>query len=127
MLDFNASSTSVPVRRTVSPLAYRRKFFAPVILPNGRLLGGAEQGNTRPVYIPEIFDPATETWQSNLPASSVPRVYHCVALLLPDGRVWNAGGNPNNGVWELGTQFFSPDYLFNGDRPTISGNPTVGG
>ena len=67
------------------------------------VLGGAEQGNTRPVYIPEIFDPATETWQSNLPASSVPRVYHCVALLLPDGRVWNAGGNSNNGVWELRT------------------------
>jgi hypothetical protein len=128
MLDFNASSTSVPIRRTVSPLVYRRKFFAPVILPNGRLLvlGGAEQGNTRPVYRPEIFDPATETWQSNLPASSVPRVYHCVALLLPDGRVWNAGGNSNNGVWELRTQFFSPDYLFKGARPTIPANPTVG-
>ena len=25
------------------------------------------------------------------------------------------------------TQFFSPDYLFKGARPTISGNPTVGG
>jgi hypothetical protein len=129
MLDFNASSTSTPVRRSVSPTAYRRKFFAPVILPDGKLLvlGGSEQGNVTPVYIPEIFDPVSETWQSNLPQASIPRVYHCVALLLPDGRVWNAGGNPNNGVWRPETQIFSPGYLFAGTRPTISGDPTVGG
>ncbi|MGA7602148.1 MAG: galactose oxidase-like domain-containing protein, partial [Nitrososphaeraceae archaeon] len=129
MLDFNASSTSTPVRRSVSPTAYRRKFFAPVVLPDGKLLvlGGSEQGNVTPVYIPEIFDPVSETWQSNLPPASIPRVYHSVALLLPDGRVWNAGGNPNNGVWRPETQIFSPSYLFAGTRPTISGNPTVGG
>ena len=129
MLDFNASSTSTPVRRSVSPTAYRRKFFAPVVLPDGKLLvlGGAEQGNVTPVYIPEIFDPVSETWQSNLPPASIPRVYHSVALLLPDGRVWNAGGNPNNGVWRPETQIFSPSYLFAGTRPTISGDPTVGG
>ena len=71
-----------------------------MILPDGKLLvlGGSEQGSSTPVYIPEIFDPVTETWQSNLPPASIPRVYHSVALLLPDGRVWNAGGNPNNGV-----------------------------
>ncbi|MGA9297973.1 MAG: kelch repeat-containing protein, partial [Nitrososphaeraceae archaeon] len=47
MLDFNASSTSTPVRRSVSPTAYRRKFFAPVVLPDGKMLvlGGSEQGN----------------------------------------------------------------------------------
>ena len=80
-----------------------------------------------PVYIPEIFDPVSETWQSNLPPASIPRVYHSVALLLPDGRVWNAGGNPNNGVWRPETQIFSPIYLFAGTRPTISAEPTVGG
>ena len=129
MLDFNASSTSTPVRRSVSPLAYRRKYLAPVILPDGKLLvlGGAEDSNMTPVYIPEIFDPVSETWQSNLPPASIPRVYHCVALLLPDGRVWNAGGNPNHGIWRPETQIFSPPYFFAGTRPTISGNPTVGG
>ena len=103
--------------------------MAPVILPDGKLLvlGGAEDSNMTPVYIPEIFDPVSETWQSNLPPASIPRVYHCVAVLLPDGRVWNAGGNPNNGVWRPETQIFSPSYLFAGTRPTISGDPTVGG
>jgi hypothetical protein len=128
MLDFNASSTSTPIRRTVSPTVYRRKFFDPVILPNGKLLvlGGSEQASAIPVYIPEMFDPVTETWLSNLPAASIPRVYHSVALLLPDGRVWNAGGNPNNGAWRPETQIFSPDYLFAGPRPTIFGTATIG-
>jgi hypothetical protein len=60
---------------------------------------------------PEMFDPVTETWQT-LPAASWPRVYHQVALLFPDGRVWVAGGMPVNGVGEARTEVFSPDYLF---------------
>jgi hypothetical protein len=127
ILDFNASTTSSPVIRNVSPIAYRRKWLAPVILPNGKLLvlGGAESNSSNPVFYPEVFDPISETWKI-LARASVPRVYHQVALLLPDGRVWNAGGTPKDGVWELRTQFFSPDYLFAGTRPTISGTPTVG-
>jgi hypothetical protein len=128
MLDFNASSTSAPVVRNVAPIAYRRKWLAPVILPNGKLLilGGGASTTSDLVYIPEIFDPLTETWISGLPPASVPRVYHCVALLLLDGRVWNAGGTPNQVVWELRTEIFSPDYLFAGTRPIISGTPNVG-
>jgi Domain of unknown function (DUF1929) len=130
ILDFNASGSPVPVIRDVSPLTYRRKYAtSPVILPDGKLLvlGGSEQGSSIPVYIPEMFDPVTETWQSNLPPASIPRVYHSVALLLPDGRVWTAGGNTRIGQYRSETEFYSPPYLFAGTRPTISGNPTVGG
>jgi hypothetical protein len=128
MLDFNASSSSVPVIRNVSPIAHRRKFPNPVILPNGKLVifGGHENVSSIKVLIPEMFDPITETWQ-DLPAATVPRSYHGVALLLPDGRVWVAGSAPSKGVWERRTEFFSPGYLFAGTRPTISGAPTVGG
>jgi hypothetical protein len=127
IIDFNASSTATPVVRTVSSLTYRRKYLAPVILPNGKLVvfGGSQVGVSQPVLFPEMFDPVTETWQT-LPAASWPRVYHQVALLLPDGRVWVAGGMPVNGVWEARTELFSPDYLFAGARPTISGTPSVG-
>ena len=40
----------------------------------------------------ELYDPITNTWETRSSAA-VPRVYHSVALLLPDGRVWVAGSN----------------------------------
>jgi hypothetical protein len=133
ILDFNASTGQTPVIRTVSPLTYRRRYLLPVILPNGKLLvlGGKQNTSGSPgagdVFIPEIFDPVTETWQSNLPAASIARVYHSVALLLPDGRVWTAGSQRSSGPYEARTEIFSPGYLFAGARPTISGTPSVGG
>jgi hypothetical protein len=130
IIDYDASSTAVPVIRTVSSTTYRRKFMSPVTLPNGKFVvfGGTEIGTneTAPVRTPEMFDPVTESWQV-LPASSVARVYHSTALLLPDGRVWVAGGMRQSNIYEARTEFFSPDYLFAGARPTISADPTVGG
>jgi hypothetical protein len=130
IIDFDASSSTVPVIRTVSSTTYRRKYMSPVTLPHGKVVifGGTEIGANAvaPVLAPEMFDPESESWQV-LPASSVARVYHSTALLLPDGRVWIAGGMPRSSVYEARTEFFSPDYLFAGARPTISAAPTVGG
>ncbi|MCI0563495.1 MAG: galactose oxidase early set domain-containing protein [Nitrososphaera sp.] len=123
ILDFNTGNPSI---RTVGSLQYGRKYLAPVILPDGNVVvfGGAAQGNSNPRYIPEMFNPATETW-SSLASASVPRVYHQVALLLPDGRVWTAGSTPTRSNWELRTEFFRPGY-YSASRPSISGSPTVG-
>jgi hypothetical protein len=54
-------------------------------------------------------------------------------VLLPDGRVVAAGGNPEGGsqvAWEppdeeeeLRLEVFSPPYLFKGPRPEITGAP----
>lgn len=123
VLDFNAGNPSI---RTVGSLAYGRKYLAPVILPDGKVVvfGGAAQGNSNPRYVPEMFNPSTERW-TTLSAASVPRVYHQVALLLVDGRVWTAGSTPTRSRWELRTEFFRPAY-YSATRPTISGSPTVG-
>lgn len=123
VLDFNAGN---PSRRTVDSLQYGRKYLAPVLLPDGKVLvlGGAAQGNSNPRRVPEMFNPTSETWTS-LPAASVSRVYHQVALLLPDGRIWNAGSTPTRSNWELRTELFSPPY-YSAARPAISGAPTVG-
>ena len=61
-------------------------------------------------------------------------MYHSVALLLPDGRVVTASGNPAQGTqvaWEppdpheeLHMEIFSPPYLARGPRPTIDAAPT---
>ena len=81
----------------------------------------------------EIFDPATKKWTKTAPAT-VARLYHSVALLLPDGRVLSAGGNPDKGsqtAWlppdlleEERLEIFSPPYLFKKtDRPVIQDAP----
>ena len=130
IVDFNAGSPSAPAIRQTSPPIYRRKYQCPVILPNGKLIifGGSEQAQSYPVKVPEMFDPVTETWMSLTP-STISRMYHSVALLLPDGRIWISGGTPTGSKsgWNLATEFYSPEYLFNGARPTISGDPVVGG
>ena len=55
------------------------------------------------------------------------RVYHSVALLLPDGRVWTAGSNKNSKIGvqhrELQMELYSPPYLFLGPPPTITSTP----
>ncbi|MDQ3847876.1 MAG: DUF1929 domain-containing protein [Thermoproteota archaeon] len=123
ILDFNTGNPSI---RTVGSLTYGRKYLAPVILPDGKVVvfGGAAQGNSNPRYIPEMFDPSIEKW-TTLPAASVPRVYHQVSLLLPDGRVWTAGSTPTRSKWELRTEFFRPAY-YSVSRPSISDTPSVG-
>ena len=92
--DFNAGTSTAPVLRTVNPINNGRKFILPIILPNGKVVifGGSSMGTTNPIKVPEMFDPENEAqgW-TTLPAATVNRVYHGVALLLPDGSVWTAG------------------------------------
>jgi galactose oxidase len=62
-------------------------------------------------------------------AKQVPGLYHSLALLLPDGRVVTTPGrwaeNPNEEGREV--QFYTPDYLLRGPRPSISSAPTTVG
>ncbi|PPQ82148.1 hypothetical protein CVT24_012476 [Panaeolus cyanescens] len=61
-----------------------------------------------PVLKPALYDPTAplgKRWsQDNLTASTIPRVYHSTAVLLPDGSVLIAGSNPNLDV-NLSTTF----------------------
>jgi galactose oxidase len=63
---------------------------------------------------------------------TVPRVYHSVGLLLPDGRVFSAGGGlcgTGCATNHFDGQIFTPPYLLNADgsaarRPIIASAPT---
>jgi hypothetical protein len=99
-----------------------------VILPDATVLvigGHSDPKNwDPPVLTVEKFDPSTDTW-STLATAAVPRVYHSVALLLPDGRVWTAGSDYGNGSHEPRMEIYSPPYLFAGSRPAITSAPDV--
>jgi hypothetical protein len=120
-----------------------RRFATAVLLPDASVLviGGSRTGEsirTDAVLTAERFEPPDESkgttgsW-SVLATAAVPRVYHSVALLLPDGRVWTAGSDyadvtesePPIVDHEGRIELFSPPYLYLGPRPTISSAPTV--
>ena len=116
-------------QRFTASMTYPRFYLNPVILPNGKIVvfGGSTSGNVikHAVYSPEMFDPDTESW-TVLPPATVPRLYHSVALLLPDGRVWTAGTSYSKSTHELRTEIFSPSYV-SATRPTILGSPVIKG
>jgi hypothetical protein len=141
----------------VGSMAFKRKFHTATILPDGKVMvsGGSqcpggnnltcpEFPNTNSggaVLSPELWNPANPSvWATMAPApSGIPRLYHSIALLLPDARVLvGAGGLPgaagevadpasNNGraFGHPDAEIYSPPYLFNLDgtpaqRPTIT-------
>lgn len=67
----------------------------------------------------EIYDPAVNAWRAAA-GSRVPRRYHSVALLMPDGTVVTAGSQPERGSEERRIEVFHPPYLFAGPRPSVA-------
>ena len=119
-----------------APLNFPRLHLNAVLLPDRTVFvtGGSLKQESQPFarLQPEIYDPATDTW-TPMAHSSVPRLYHSTALLLPDGSVVAAGGNPDGGShveWdddpeeEMRLEIYKPPYFFKGARPTISTAPT---
>ena len=122
IIDLNSSA---PAWNYTNPMANRRRQLNATILPDGTVLvtgGSSGKGfnNTQsPVYAAELWNPNTATW-TTLASSTAYRGYHTIAVLLPDGRVLTAGGSASS---ETSGEFFSPPYLFNGPRPTITSAP----
>ncbi|KAF8745815.1 hypothetical protein RHS02_01110, partial [Rhizoctonia solani] len=98
-----------------------------ILLPNGKVFfvngantGTAGYGNDtwavgqsyadEPIFTPLIYDPlasAGKRWSdAGLPKSTIARMYHSTATLLPDGSVLISGSNPN------------ADYITNTKYPT---------
>jgi Domain of unknown function (DUF1929) len=107
------------------------------ILADGRVLatGGSlnDEDTTTASLNADLYDPATNTF-SSASANSYARLYHSVSLLLPDGTVWLAGGNPQRGTYEQHMEIYEPAYLFTTDstgnviyasRPSISSSPNT--
>jgi hypothetical protein len=113
-----------------------------VLLPNGKVLvqGGSRVNNdgTTATLGADLFDPAIGKWlptKSGVPTTpggagfaKFARLYHSVALLLPDATVATAGSNPQRGTYDNHIEIYSPAYLFKADgsratRPVITSAP----
>jgi chitodextrinase len=114
-------------------MSFARSFLNLTNLPDGSVLatgGGTDKSgfvDSNAVLQAEDWNPTTGNWTTYAPMSA-PRLYHSVAVLLPDGRVYVAGSGGADAVTnQRSAQIFSPPYLFKGARPTISSAPaTVG-
>src|SRR5215470_7899541 len=103
-----------------------------VILPNGKVLaiGGSvnDEDTSTASLKADLYDPSSNTF-SAAGANTYPRLYHSVALLLPDATVWFAGGNPSRGSYVQQMEIYQPPYLFQADgtaatRPSIGSAPS---
>ncbi|MFI7601683.1 galactose oxidase-like domain-containing protein [Actinoplanes sp. NPDC049681] len=117
-------SGPAPAVTAAAPLAMRRMHLCATLLPDRTVLvnGGAmmEESGVDATLEAEIYhpDPAGGPGRWTMAAASrVPRLYHSVALLMPDGRVITAGSNPARRTEELRIEVYWPPYLFAGERP----------
>lgn len=129
VLDTNAAN---PSWQQTQPMLHPRVYHTLVTLANGQVLAVGGEGTsdqsvvTTGVMPTEIWDPVSQTWSAAAPVSAA-RNYHSTAVLMPDGTVLSAGGGHYNGLNDQAQdnyQIYSPSYLFNGARPTITSAPS---
>src|SRR5213082_3299320 len=125
VIDLNDAS---PAWRYTGSMAYARRQMNATILPTGDVLvtGGTSAPGfnnfASPVHAAELWNPRTGIW-TTLASNQVNRLYHSTSLLLPDGRVLHTGsGDGASAPRELSYELYSPPYLFQGARPSITGS-----
>jgi galactose oxidase len=126
VIDLNRAK---PVWTWTGSMAFARRHLNLTALPTGEVLATGGVGGTTfndlgaPVRAAEIWNPESGQW-TTLASNAVTRGYHGTSLLLPDGRVLNAGsGNGAGARDERNAELFSPPYLFRGARPAITSAP----
>ena len=120
-IDLNAVS---PSWSFVSAMPEARRQHNVTILPDGSLLvtGGSSSAGFNTPDGPKAaihWNPDTDVWTTWATETEY-RGYHSEAVLLPDARVASIGGDGTPSL-----QVFSPPYLFQGPRPTISAAPSA--
>ncbi|MGW4688751.1 discoidin domain-containing protein [Streptomyces sp. NPDC004244] len=126
------SGQQVRAART-GDMEHARGFSNSVVLPDGKVAVFGGQAYPVPfsdatsVLTPELWDPATGTF-TPLATMAIPRNYHSVANLLPDGRIFSGGGGlcGDCATNHADGAVFTPPYLLAADgtpkpRPVITG------
>jgi galactose oxidase len=137
LINISGGFGTMPSVTQAGSMAYQRAFGGSIALPDGSVLvvGGQQHPepftDTAPATSPELWSPSTNSFRVMAP-EAMPRTYHSVALLLPDGRVFSGGGGLCGSCTTNHTsaQIYTPPYLLNPDgslraRPAITAAPTT--
>lgn len=97
-----------------------------VLVSGGSMVSNAAIGVA---YTARIWNPANNSWTTT-PSGKKMRLYHSVALLLPDARVLLGGGGAPGPQNNLNAEVYTPPYLYKQDwsatlatRPVITSAP----
>ena len=134
-IDISGGPSVRPVVTRTGNLHFARGFANSVVLPDGTVFTVGGQSTPAPFsdknarLQPELWSPETGDWTAGA-SMAVPRDYHSVAVLLPDGRVLTAGGGLCGPCLtnHPDAQIYTPPYLLKGDgslrvRPKITSAP----
>ena len=133
-IDINGAS---PVVTTTLPnMSSQRQWVTATVLADGRVLatGGSSADNqlTNVNNSAEVWDPnpvPNGTWRVG-PNGLRARLYHSIALLLPDATVLVGGGGAPGPLVNRHVEIYRPSYLYDGGgnlapRPVIQDVPDV--
>lgn len=121
----------LPVVTESGALSSARFWHSSTMLPDGQVLvtGGSAVDNTLDGVnnAAELWHPKTRTWRTGA-SGALARLYHSVALLLPDATVLVAGGGAPGPLRNTNAEIYVPPYLFTAGgqlaaRPTIETAP----
>ena len=107
-----------------------------LLVPSLGLMPFGESLASGPVLTPALYDPNAapgSRWsRAGFNSSTIPRLYHSSAILLPDASVLIAGSNPNIDVntstvfpTTYKAEIFYPPYFSASARPAPTGMPTT--
>ncbi len=121
-INLNGNPTR-PVITASAPMDQVRLSATLTVLADGTVLatGGSTQQNklVGVDYTAELWNPTTGVWTAGANAAK-PRLYHSIALLLPDATVLTGAGGAPGPASELNAEIYYPPYLYLNDG---SGNP----
>ncbi len=131
-IDINGSQPVVSQGKDISA---KRVWGSLTVLPDGKVVAtggsGLDEQLVNVTNYAEFWNPQTGKWTRGAEGSRA-RLYHSIALLLPDASVLVAGGGASNKapVNQLHGEIFYPPYLYNSSggfaaRPAIVSAPDV--
>jgi hypothetical protein len=122
-------SSSAPKYKAGPSLRAAKIYVSCVQLPDGSVLelggGSANKIENASQEVSLLKTPTSKSWTAMNPLpDGEHRLYHSMAFLADDGSVISLSSNPKGQARSDTVLRFEPPYMFNGERPTISGVPS---